>query len=295
MIALVVLTLALFVQTATAADSEPPFPPGPEMVSVTPGAGAMERADYTFLLTVTIPNAATDYDVPVDVVCTFGSDVIALPTQTIHVSIDEGTATVPVTFTMPYDGVVGSAPDLTITVPEQRGYVVPATPTTVTVADGDSGVYTLSVGLGWNLVSLPIVPINPAAVWSALTGNAGTVTIWQYDAGYTYWAKAGYRQGTLAELPASGLGFWIYADTAYTVTVDYNLAERDFSPRLLTTGWNLVACPYTGATRDTLCPSPGKVLFQYVGSYTYYTTTPTVYRQGTLASVTPGLGYWVYV
>lgn len=294
--ALLVQTMPVYAQSAT----PPPFP-DPVAISISTASGStVEGGVVQLTITATGPVALQAVLLPVTVTCTQNGVAVPIPDQTITILAGQSQGSVNVQVTVPNDNLVETPAPLLFSVPEQHGYAVPADTLTVTVQDNDNGEYTLTIRPGWNLVSLPVKPLDPAAVWTQLTTATGTVTIWKYEGGYTWWAKAGYEQGGLTMLPGEGFGFWVFSNAPanYNIIVAYNLASPDYTPRTLTSGWNLVACPLTGGSLTGLCGlagGPGKVVFQYNSGYTFYTAPGSGYREGTLTSVTPGLGYWVLV
>ena len=102
--------------------------------------------------------------------------------------------------------------------------------------------YKVSIRPGWNLISLPGTPTNPAvsAVLEGLQAN----TALSYQNGE--WLSAlrgedGEWQGTLEQI-AGGYGYWIQTTAAETVTVVIppTLPNQVLPTVPITSGWNLV-------------------------------------------------------
>jgi len=139
--------------------------------------------------------------------------------------------------------------------------------------------FEVPLGEGWNLVSLPIEPDDPA-VDATLTDLDCWHPVWQWDPTLNDGAGS-YVEAT--ELHAL-VGYWIYARCATSITV-YGLAPAD--PRTaLVAGWNMV-----GMAADTVLPDTTDIAtpvsYWSNGNCCY----ESLYADETLAT---GYGYWIY-
>ena len=180
--------------------------------------------------------------------------------------------------------------------------------------------YKVSVQPGWNLVSLPATPLEPA-IGDVLSGNSYITPVLGYQQGD--WLTAiqeedGTWRGRLAEFEG-GYGYWIHARTFSTV--ETMLAEVDPAATLptvpVTAGWNLLGVldifqnaedtPPGGKATDGSIPAGNHEADNYFGSipwrvaYTYDTTkslwiktTPKDGAGSDPMEILNGKGYWVW-
>ena len=180
--------------------------------------------------------------------------------------------------------------------------------------------YKVSVQPGWNLVSLPATPLEPA-IGDVLSGNSYITPVLGYQQGD--WLTAiqeedGTWRGRLAEFEG-GYGYWIHARTFSTV--ETMLAEVDPAATLptvpVTAGWNLLGVldifqnaedtPPGGKATDGSIPAGNHEADNYFGSipwrvaYTYDTTkslwiktTPKDGAGSDPMEILNGNGYWVW-
>ncbi len=109
----------------------------------------------------------------------------------------------------------------------------------ITVSSTAFDTYTLSMGPGWNFVSLPLQPEYPApdVVLAAILDRVDIV--WGYDNHTKAWLS--YRPGsqqsqTLLAINADR-GYWIHLKEEVTLRV---IGSFSSSPVSLETGWNLI-------------------------------------------------------
>ena len=151
--------------------------------------------------------------------------------------------------------------------------------------DGNEQFKDLSIslaGAGWHEVSFPVLPEGgkPEDVFAPVSDKIGYVTC-----GSLNWSPAG--GGTLKTLEI-GKGYWVQTkaeNVSWTVTGQGNPdVEIALKP-----GWNLIGYPLTdeGEVETVLATAlaTGKIDWIYSGSRVY---------PGTLTTLTPGKGYWVY-
>ena len=102
--------------------------------------------------------------------------------------------------------------------------------------------YKVSLRPGWNLISLPGTPENPAV--SAVLNGLEANTVLSYQEGE--WLSAirpddGEWQGTLEQM-AGGYGYWVQTTAAETITavIPPTLPNQVLPTVPITSGWNLV-------------------------------------------------------
>ena len=135
---------------------------------------------------------------------------------------------------------------------------------------------------GWHEVSFAVLPEggDPADVFAPVADKIGYVTC-----GSENWSPA--TGGTLMALEI-GKGYWVQttaADVSWTVTGQGNPGVEI----ALKAGWNLIGYPLLeeGSVETVLATAlaTDKIDYIYSGSRVY---------PGTLTTLTPGKGYWVY-
>ena len=176
--------------------------------------------------------------------------------------------------------------------------------------------YKISVQPGWNLVSLPATPLDPA-IGSVLSGNQYITPVLGYQDGD--WITAiqqddGTWRGRLEEI-TGGYGYWVHARTFTTVST--MLAEVDPAATLptvpVTAGWNLLGV--LDIFQNAAGEAPGEAgdngdeADNYLGSipwrvaYTYDTTASLWVKstpknpargEGEDPEIANGNGYWVW-
>ncbi len=158
------------------------------------------------------------------------------------------------------------ADSLTIPAGETRCYVV---------RYGSDVVYDLGLVWGWNLVSLPLEPADPAV--SAILDDGQTRSavqrgeVWQ-------WQTPDYV--TTSEMHAC-TGYWVYVSTATALLVTGSPVNQTGLD--LASGWNL-----SGAERSWLVPADARI----VVTPTYWDATLLRYQAA--SRFYPGYGYWIY-
>ncbi len=157
---------------------------------------------------------------------------------------------------------------------------------------------------GWNLVSLPLVPADPA-VGQVLASIAGSYdAVYAYDAaGTTHpWRKycvsaPPFLSDLTSVSPSQGL--WIHARRAATLTVSGLPLQP---PAIaLRTGWNLVGYPSQATQPVAVALASIAESFDWVYAYDpadavqpwrgYQAGVPGL--PGSLQAMRPGMGYWI--
>jgi len=129
--------------------------------------------------------------------------------------------------------------------------------------------YTLELGAGWNMVSLPVIPEDPSAA-SVLAG-AGFYQL-------VTWSGSGYVVATSFE---AGVGYWLLVLTDMDIIISGQpvaVVTLDLSP-----GWNMVGGPNTVVLASEVFP----------GFYQLVTWSGSSYVSS--ANFAPGSGYWALV
>jgi hypothetical protein len=246
---------------------------------------------------------------------TYSIDIAAIPGVTAPVG-----GAIPVTAITPtseYIGTVTWSPadstfksntvyTATITLTPKTGYTLTgvtanfftvAAATSVTNS-ANSGVITavfpatgaaISLGTGWNLVSLPLVP-------TSVTISGGTPIVIEY---YNTWVSPAGWKATTASGMVDGQAYWVAMSAPGTLTVTGTVAPVAPNPPSsydVVVGWNMIG--YTSTTSEAasvyLAGVSGIVrLYSYnnVTGYSSVTTTGT----GSAAAMNPGQGYWLAV
>lgn len=160
---------------------------------------------------------------------------------------------------------LATAESLVIPAGETRSYVIHY---------GDELAFDLAFSTGWNLISLPIAPLD-SAVEAVLHDSSRQGTIHEGDV--LFWDGNDYAIST--DMHAC-LGYWVYANQAVVLLVKGPPAEQDALP--LSQGWNLL-----GSTTVRLVPADerirGPVWRWNAGTMRYEPTELLL----------PGWGHWI--
>jgi hypothetical protein len=177
------------------------------------------------------------------------------------------------------------------------GIAIPAaalTPDTVTVSQGVFDQEPIDLAKGWNLISLPLIPLDSAinAVLAGILDNV--ISVWHYDAAAKRWYS--FAPGASSDLTSmrDGKAYWINMKAAQNLTLAGR--ENAVPPALPPTydvvvGWNMVGFKST-ATNVTAADYLSGT--EYVRIYgfkngAWFTIPGPAYN----ATMEPGLGYWV--
>ena len=155
---------------------------------------------------------------------------------------------------------------------------------------------------GWNLISLPVVPISskPSDVFAPLIADGTVKVVWSYTGTPSpswkmYDAKK--NSGPLAAI-SDGMGLWVYMTAADTLNVEGYVITPAGSPHQysLIKGWNLVGYkpqPYPVTVEPVsayITSLPGT---SYDASSIWVYDNVGQYNQGTGATLNPGQAFWI--
>lgn len=156
--------------------------------------------------------------------------------------------------------------------------------------------------LGWNLISLPIVPssTDPSVVFSSLEGSLATVYSWNAQAGewQTYDPALPPQSNTLT-LVNERMGLWVHMNAGDTLEVSGAYPDSTTIP--LYAGWNAVGFPASESRdpRAALASIADKVdvVLGYEPSdaadpWKRYSPAGPSFAND-LATLEPGKGYWI--
>ena len=166
----------------------------------------------------------------------------------------------------------------------------------------------LALQPGWNLVSIPLHPLNPdpQAVLASLGSNYDIVYAWNgpTQSWLVFDRTAPAPVNTLTSMDCTH-GYWIHITASSAVQLDVMGTTPSTTNISLSPGWNLVGYPASsaGSLPDVLKDHGVGTNFSMVFAYHAYETglewkifdplaPPDV---NTLKSLTPGWGYWIQV
>jgi len=165
-----------------------------------------------------------------------------------------------------------------------------ATQSEIIAVVGEPANFTLQLNSGWNLISIPVRPINKLV--DAVFEQYGK--IFTYNDGWDYAAYAdGERFGNLDEVEV-GRGYWIYVDEAKEINIEGKEVEVNIS---LGRGWNLVGWPYPD---EDLPGALSSIDDEWTHVFTYendwlYRVRSDGEEFGDLEAMEQGMGYWIKV
>ena len=168
------------------------------------------------------------------------------------------------------------------------------TPDTVTVRQGDFDEASIDLVEGWNLISLPLIPLDSAinVVLAGILDNI--ISVWHYDAETTA-AWHNFAPGAPPDLNSmkDGKAYWINMEVAQTM----NLAGTEMPKGAqlppaydVVAGWNMVGFKSTATniTAEDYLDGTDYVRIYWFEDGTWFTIPkPDEYM------MEPGLGYWV--
>lgn len=176
------------------------------------------------------------------------------------------------------------------------------------ISDGEFTIYTppepvyeyaISLDEGWNLISLPLIPDDPAiaVVLAGISGPGSVEVVWAYDAETETWHF--YSPGPVGDLAEmkDGLGYWLDMTDSATLTVYGSpMPEPPWTPPAYDVymGYNLIGFKSLGPMADDI------YLYNILGDYTviwgydggYFLVFPSPPGSGELET---GLGYWIWI
>jgi subtilase family serine protease len=173
------------------------------------------------------------------------------------------------------------------------------------IAPANTMAYSISLVLGWNLISLPLIPANTPinTVLGGLALANEATSVFSYQGSPPSWKfatlSAGKFTGTLTTVQ-DGLGYWIYMTKADTLWVNGYVITPASSPPTysLTSSWNLIGFkpePTVGA--ETVATYLTSISTKYDSNnvWIYDNTSGTWIRATGTQNIQPGQGLWVYM
>jgi len=167
------------------------------------------------------------------------------------------------------------------------------TPATVTVEQGVFDQEPINLDEGWNLISLPLIPLD-SDIDVVLAGIADDViSVWYWNAAAERWYS--FAPGAASDLSSmtDGKAYWINMEAAQTLNLaGTEMPEGTQLPPAydVVAGWNMVGFKSTAANVTALTYLDGT---DYVRIYLYkngvWDLIPSPYSD----FMEPGLGYWV--
>ena len=154
---------------------------------------------------------------------------------------------------------------------------------------------------GWNLISLPVVPVN-SAIASVLGPILANVTmVWSYSAAtktWSYFKPGPPASGSLTTM-TDGNGYWISMTKSDVLYVNGTVIPPTSAPATyrLSAGWNLVGFkPQPDPTvSETLSTYLSSISGDYSAVWLYDNPTGTWIRATSSTSIPVGEALWVYV
>jgi hypothetical protein len=178
------------------------------------------------------------------------------------------------------------------------GVAIPAaalTPDTVTVSQGVFNRTSIDLVAGWNLISLPLIPLDSAinAVLAGILDNV--ISVWHYDAAAKRWYS--FAPGASSDLTSmrDGKAYWINMKAAQNLTLAGR--ENAVPPALPPTydvvaGWNMVGFKSTATNvtaEDYLARTAPVRIYGFENGAWFFIPGPPYSNP----KMKPGLGYWV--
>jgi hypothetical protein len=163
--------------------------------------------------------------------------------------------------------------------------------------------YSIPLTAGWNLISLPVVPVNPAIASVLGTTKDNINAVYSYDVatGWKVYRPDGVGTSNLTEMTA-GYGYWVeYKDVgASNIVGSGNLiSEGNNTPpsRSLKEGWNLIG--YYQRPNTTNISATNALANNLNNFWTllfgYDNTDKHITPLNTGSQLSPGQGFWVWL
>ena len=164
-------------------------------------------------------------------------------------------------------------------------------PATVKVRQGDFDSANITLVEGWNLISLPLIPLD-RDIGVVLAGIRDDVkSVWYWDAAAGHWHS--YKPGGPEDLTEmrDGKAYWINMEAAQTLDIaGTEMAEGQQLPPYypVVVGWNMVGFKSTTPNNATIYLDGTNYvrIYYYVGGQWYLIPANDT-------DMRPGLGYWV--
>jgi len=166
---------------------------------------------------------------------------------------------------------------------------------TVTVSQGVFAQRPIDLVTGWNLISLPLIPLDSAinAVVAGILDNV--ISVWHYDAAAKRWYS--FAPGASSDLTSmrDGKAYWINMKAAQNLTLAGR--ENAVPPALPPTydvvvGWNMVGFKSTATNvtaEDYLTGTDPVRIYGFENGAWFFIPGPPYNNP----KMKPGLGYWV--
>jgi hypothetical protein len=166
---------------------------------------------------------------------------------------------------------------------------------------GVAYAYNVTLVAGWNLVSLPVVPVDPTAtnMLRSLAASGKLVSVYGYTGTPRTWKY--YLPGKASTLTTlnDGVGYWVYMRSADTLYVNGTVIPPASNPPAyaLVSGWNLVGFKsQPNATEPkTVSQFLGSISGSYDGNEVWlYNSSSHIWAQmGASDTLHPGDAFWV--
>ena len=164
---------------------------------------------------------------------------------------------------------------------------------------GDETTYTIPLDEGWNLISIPLAPVN-VSIDSVFKSIEGKYTkAFAYESGWKYVEYVdGDKSGNLDKIEA-GKGYWLYMLEAADLEITGN--EILSAEVNLSDGWSLIG--WLSDDQTGISEALASIDGDYDKVFTYDAGSGWNYRarcddgawNGNLAHMEPGKGYWIYM
>ena len=186
---------------------------------------------------------------------------------------------------------------ITVSPAGKVGTTIPAaalTPDTVTVSQGVFEVANITLVAGWNLVSLPLIPLD-SSISAVVAGILTNVkSIWYWDAVGKRWYS--FVPGGPSDLTSmrDGKAYWINMKAAQTLTLaGRQMPEGAQLPPTydVVVGWNMVGFKSTATNvtaDDYLAGTEYVRIYGFKNGAWFFIPGPPY-----SSYLEPGLGYWV--
>jgi len=169
----------------------------------------------------------------------------------------------------------------------------------ITIVSQLADMFNIDLYEGWNLISLPLQPADPA-IGTVLSGLSGQIVVWYYNASADLWTlydtDAPFPWLNTLHYMVHGDGYWLKSTMNQTLIIQ-GTTVPSYTMGLMP-GWNFVG--YNTST--TPMPDPISSLTTPIVVWTYYTdkdewrlydTEAPFPWLNTLTNMTAGKGYWM--
>jgi hypothetical protein len=154
--------------------------------------------------------------------------------------------------------------------------------------------FAIRLDLGWNIVSLPVIPANKEIVNVLGSVSDGLESVWGLaDAAWRIYIPGAPEQSSLNEMEA-GRGYWIRTNRDGLIINVSGL--MDTKPVPVSTGWSLIGPSFLRSipTETAMANIPYESIWGYEkGAWkSHYPDNPEF---SDLIEMEPGKGYWVFI